>query len=311
MSKCIVLMFHEIHDDTWFEKTLKVIGRKYRYVSFDGLREMLSKKNINECIAHITFDDGHRSFYEKAYPLLKKLGLPSTLFVSPQVIEQEQNYWFQRLRSLQSADFRQLLIANTKNLFDGDISNFSTHSILKSIPYFLIDEIVSKYEEDHPKLSMSYMNVNKEQLMEMSDSGLVEIGAHTLNHPILANESDKNSSYEINDSISCLSRLVNKQIRAFAYPNGQPFIDFGQREMNTLRDAGIELGFSTESSSIYSGVDLMSIPRIGVSKGNPFYVTQKIRFAKQWIQLRNIAFRNTEIKDRKQLLRIRKESNLR
>ena len=80
--------------------------------------------------------------------------------------------------------------------------------------------------------------------------------------------------------------------------------------MKFLRDAGIELAFSTESRSMYNKADNMSIPRIGVSKGNPFYVTQKIRFAKQWIQLRNLAFRNTELKDRKQLLKIRKANGL-
>lgn len=307
MSKCICLMFHEINDVAWFERTLKFIGRKYGFVSFHELRDRIENNNLGDNIAHITFDDGHRSFYENAFPVLKKLSLPSTLFVSPQVIEHEHNYWFQRVRPLQSTDFRQLLIAKTKMLFDGDISNYSTHAILKSLPYLSIDEIVSRYEEDHPDLKLPYMNVYKGQLIEMSDSGLVEIGAHTVNHPILANESANNSAFEINDSISSLSKLVGIPIRAFAYPNGQPVMDFGQREMMTLRNAGIELAFSTESRSIYIKADHMSMPRIGVSKGNPFYVTQKIRFAKQWIQLRNLAFRNTELKDRKQLLRIKKE----
>jgi len=78
-------------------------------------------------------------------------------------------------------------------------------------------------------------------------------------------------------------------------------VDFEQREMDILREIGIGLAFSTESSSIYKEADHMSIPRIGISKGNPFYVMQKIRFAKQWIKLRNLAFRTTELKDRKQL----------
>ena len=310
MSKCIVLMFHEINDVAWFERTLKFIGRKYAFVSFHELRDRIDNDSLGDSIAHITFDDGDRSFYENAFQVLKKLSLPSTLFVSPQVIEQEHNFWFQRVRPLQSVDFRQLLISRIRMLFNGDISNYSTHAILKSLPYFLIDQIVSIYEDDHPDLKSPYMNVNKGQLIEMSDSGLVEIGAHTVNHPILANESDNDSAFEINDSIKCLNKLVNKPIRAFAYPNGQPVMDFGQREMKSLRDSGIELAFSTESSSISKEANHMSIPRIGVSKGNPFYVTQKIRFAKQWIQLRNLALRNTELKDRKQLLNIRKVSAL-
>ncbi len=305
MSKSIVLMFHEIHDEAWFEEILRVLGRKYKYVSFYDLRDMLIKKNYVERIAHITFDDGHKSIYTKAFPVLKKLGLPSTLFVSPQVIEHEHNYWFQRVRSLRSADFQQAVLERSKDFFNSDIKRYSIHSILKSLPYYVIDEIVSKFEKEHSELIESYMNVSREELIEMSDSGLVEIGAHTVNHPILVNESDKDSAYEINESIKCLSRLVNKQIRAFAYPNGQPIMDFGQREMKIVSEAGIELAFSTESSSIYDGADPMSIPRIGISKGNPYYVTQKIRFAKQWIQMRNLVLKETELTERKKLLRVR------
>ena len=41
------------------------------------------------------------------------------------------------------------------------------------------------------------MNITKEQLMELNNSGLVEIGSHTNNHPILANESDNMLEWEI------------------------------------------------------------------------------------------------------------------
>lgn len=309
MSKCIVLMFHELNDVAWFERTLKFIGKKYGFVSFHELRDRIENDSLDDSIAHITFDDGHRSFYENAFPVLKMLSLPSTLFVSPQSIDQKENYWFQRVRSLQSPRFRHAVLERSKDFFKGDISRYSTNSILESLPYCIIDDIVSNYETDHPDLKKPYMNVLKKQLFEIADSGLVEIGAHTMNHPILANESDEDASHEINDSIRCLSEIVNKPIRTFAYPFGWPIRDFGQREMKFLRDAGIELAFSTESSSVHNKADHMSIPRIGVSKGNPFYVTQKIRFAKQWKPLRNLFFRNTKAKDRKQLLRIKKEIN--
>ncbi len=35
------------------------------------------------------------------------------------------------------------------------------------------------------------MNLTREQLIELNNSGLIEIGSHTNNHPILVNESDK------------------------------------------------------------------------------------------------------------------------
>jgi len=297
MNYSIVVMFHEIHSSVWFNEVLVHLGKKYKFVNADQLYENIRSTGL----CHITFDDGHRSFFENAYPVLYELQIPATLFVSPKVIEEETNYWFQSVRKLNNNDFHQYVCKKVSYRFSNPITDFSVYSILKSIPIKIILELIENYESENRIEEEPYMNITKEQLIELNNSGLIEIGSHTNNHPILANESDNMLEWEIKDSIERLEKLIGKDIGYFAYPNGQPVLDFGDRELKILKETTIKLAFSTDSRKIKGETNNYMVPRIGISKGNNFFIDNKIRFAEQWIQLRNAIHRNTEDKERKYL----------
>jgi peptidoglycan/xylan/chitin deacetylase (PgdA/CDA1 family) len=297
MNYSIVVMFHEIHSSVWFNEVLVHLGKKYKFVNADQLYENIRSTGL----CHITFDDGHRSFFENAYPVLYELQIPATLFVSPKVIEEETNYWFQTVRKLNNNDFHQYVCKKVSYRFSNPITDYSVYSILKSIPVKIILELIENYESENRIKEEPYMNITKEQLIELNNSGLVEIGSHTNNHPILANESDNMLEWEIKDSIERLEKLIGKDIGYFAYPNGQPVLDFGDRELKILKETTIKLAFSTDSRKIKEETNNYMVPRIGISKGNNFFIDNKIRFAEQWIQLRNAIHRNTEDKERKYL----------
>jgi peptidoglycan/xylan/chitin deacetylase (PgdA/CDA1 family) len=297
MNYSIVVMFHEIHSSVWFNEVLVHLGKKYKFVNADQLYENIHSTGL----CHITFDDGHRSFFENAYPVLYELQIPATLFVSPKVIEEETNYWFQSVRKLNNNDFHQYVCKKVSYRFSNPITDFSVYSILKSIPVKIILELIENYESENRIEEEPYMNITKEQLIELNNSGLVEIGSHTNNHPILANESGNVLEWEIKNSIERLEKLIGKDIGYFAYPNGQPVLDFGDRELKILKETTIKLAFSTDSRKIKGETNNYMVPRIGISKGNNFFIDNKIRFAEQWIQLRNAIHRNTEDKERKYL----------
>ena len=297
MNYSIVVMFHEIHSSVWFNEVLVHLGKKYKFVNADQLYENIHSTGL----CHITFEDGHRSFFENAYPVLYELQIPATLFVSPKVIEEETNYWFQTVRKLNNNDFHQYVCKKVSYRFSNPITDYSVYSILKSIPVKIILELIENYESENRIKEEPYMNITKEQLIELNNSGLVEIGSHTNNHPILANESDNMLEWEIKDSIERLEKLIGKDIGYFAYPNGQPVLDFGDRELKILKETTIKLAFSTDSRKINEETNNYMVPRIGISKGNNFFIDNKIRFAEQWIQLRNAIHRNTEDKERKYL----------
>jgi len=306
MNYSIVVMFHEIHSSVWFNEVLVHLGKRYKFVNANQLYENIHSTDL----CHITFDDGHRSFFENAYPVLYELQIPATLFVSPKVIEEETNYWFQTVRKLNNNDFHQYVCKKVSHRFSNPITDFSVYSILKSIPINIILELIENYESENRIEEEPYMNITKSQLFEVHKSGLIEIGAHTLNHPILANENKEISELEIKESINKLQEILSDKVYFFAYPNGQPDIDFGAREIQILRETDIKLAFSTEANKLTNHSSNFSIPRIGLSKGNILYIDQKIRFAKYWDLLRNVRYRKTEQSERRMLRSLKNNNDL-
>jgi peptidoglycan/xylan/chitin deacetylase (PgdA/CDA1 family) len=71
-----------------FEEQMAFLKRNgYRVIPLDDLFDFLDRKRpIPKKSVVITFDDGWRSMYEIAYPILKKYGFPATLFVYTDLI---------------------------------------------------------------------------------------------------------------------------------------------------------------------------------------------------------------------------------
>ncbi|MGB9681236.1 MAG: polysaccharide deacetylase family protein [Minisyncoccia bacterium] len=58
------------------------------------------QEKMPEAIVTICFDDGYRSTYEIAYPILKQYGYPATLFVIPKAVGEEGYMTLNQLRIL-------------------------------------------------------------------------------------------------------------------------------------------------------------------------------------------------------------------
>ncbi len=71
-----------------FEEQMAFLKRSgYRVITLEDLFDFLDRKHpIPRKSVVITFDDGWRSMYEIAYPILKKYGYPATLFVYTDLI---------------------------------------------------------------------------------------------------------------------------------------------------------------------------------------------------------------------------------
>ena len=268
----IILNFHAIKDPKWFEHILKIIQRLYHPVSYEDIENYYRNGKTLKHACHITFDDGHISFYETVFPLLKQYNIPASIFVSPKVITERTNFWFQEISDY---DFNVLnkLVNKRLGITDDDSP---VKAKLKSLQIKEIWEIIYAYQEQTQTPPKSCMNMNIQQIKEVHQSGLVHIGAHTMTHPILKNENDDSVQYEIGNSISELSKLLDMPIHSFAYPNGKPGFDFGEREMNILKQHDIRLAFTTEERTLRINDNLMSVPRSGFEGGSTPYIYVKL-----------------------------------
>ncbi len=296
------LNFHQINDRRWFDNTICWLESRYEFIAASDLNESSNNGTHVKNTCHITIDDGDISFYNIIFPVLKKYRIPATLFVSPKVCRDESNYWFQEINAFDQAELKRV-IASVTGIPVKPLLKSKPESILKSMRIARINEIIHKYRKGKPSL-IPFQNITARQLKEIDKSGLVTIGAHTLNHPILKNENDADSYNEISKSIDELSDMLDHEIRYFAYPNGIPSLDYTEREKDYLRKCGINLSFKNESEDNLTGKDPMSMPRIAISDNESMnYLNLKLNFGRYWYLIKKLSL-SGEFQERKRLSKI-------
>lgn len=302
MRPSFVAMFHQVNDPIWFEDLLVYLGRKYGFVDADQVLSALQTKRYRGGCCHLSFDDGHKSFYETALPVLIKHRIPATLFISPEIVESSSNYWFQTLKTLPQLEFNKFLRVRLSGQFDQRVlASVSNISIFKCLQYREISSLLNDFSLNNGVDGDSGQNLNTGQIREIVDSGLVEVGAHTVNHPILANEDDDVAEDEISQSILHTKMLSERPVRLFACPNGGYGSDFGEREIRILKQNGILMNFSTTPDHLGKRYDAFRVPRIGISRGNHQFISAKVRFSRLWYLVRDQRNPNSEINQRKRL----------
>lgn len=306
IKRNLIVNFHIVNDPAWFETVILQLKSKYRFVDVGFFEERNNYEKKGFC--HITFDDGDKTFYTVAYPILKKYGVPATIFVSPKSVTNQSNFWFQEV-----SDYRQdrmlNIISKQLSLPLATIEGIPFKNILKCLSLDKIEEVITVYQKETNTPPKRCLNMNLDEIMEVEQSGLVTIGAHTLNHPILRNESDENSDNEISGSITELQSLLGHEVRYFAYPNGIPVIDFGEREIKYLRKNNIAIAVSIEPKFISEDDNKLAFPRVSLSPGDRHFTTIKLMLGAKWERIKSLMCRS-ETKNRQNLaLRLEKARN--
>lgn len=252
-----IIVLHEIHDPNWLDNAFKILKRNYNMIAAEELENYYyNSANLkNSC--HVTFDDGDKGFYENILPIVKKHKVPVSTYVSPKMAAEQKNFWFQEIKGYNDEKMIEIINQVTNN--KKDIQPQFVKPFLKTLKLNVIWEIIHLYQKETNEPPKKPMNMTIDQLKELKSSGLVEIGAHTLNHPILINEEEDFAKIEIEKSIDLLGDILNSEIKYFAYPNG----NYSNREIEILRNKGIKLAFSTKKDKISLENNNYSIPRSG------------------------------------------------
>jgi len=139
--------------------------------------------------------------------------------------------------------------------FDDGYRDFYTHvfPILKKYQFQATNFIIYNH------LGLKN-NLTKAQVREMLDSGLVEIGAHTLNHAYLPYVSEERARREIGECKRNLEEEFGVEIYSFAYPGGK----FDERVLGLVRKAKYQAAVSTIPTIYHTKSMLFKLGRVKV-----------------------------------------------
>ena len=222
----------------------------------------------------LTVDDGYSDFYLWAYPELKKRGLPATFFATVNFVEGKIWLWPDRLQwALDNSAVKEVSLQ-----LQGALRHFFLNELHEKAVVWKTcsDHCIALADDDKrafirsveqalqvscpEKPTEEYGAVTWEELREMSRNG-IEIGSHTMNHPILSRINPPSLVEEVVTSKKILAEKLECEITTFCYPNSSPG-DITEEVIETVQKAGY-LG------AVF-GVDLATwkpytIPRMGVN----------------------------------------------
>lgn len=173
----------------------------------------------------LTFDDGYRSVATLAAPILERHRVPAAFFVCSRSIAERRLLWYDALARR------------------GSESDVERAKHLSFAEWHRLDrETLTCVGDDDPLAAMTV-----DQVQSLAASPLFEIAAHTASHPILARAPVADQRDQIRDCVRAVTAWTGKPTTAFAYPNGQPGVDYTADTVALLRDEGIDVAFTTRA----------------------------------------------------------------
>ena len=232
--------------------------------------------------ACVTIDDGFADAYEVALPLLRRHGVPATLFVITDFLDGRAWMWTDKLRHVAlAAEGARLAAEVGGRSFDLRLAGRDTrlsaagrvNSELKRLAPRERDEAIERIANAHgvrlpARPPAEFGPVTWAQARELDAAG-VEIGSHTVSHPILTTTDDDELRRELRDSRARLGAELGREVELFCYPNGA----FDERVRREAAGAGYLCAVTTEPGlNERRGADPLALRRVPAETDLPHFV---------------------------------------
>ncbi|MCI0392818.1 MAG: polysaccharide deacetylase family protein [Acidobacteria bacterium] len=282
--RALILTYHRFYTNdhgvitsaSAFSEQLAYLKAHYRVVPLSQIVEQMSLPGEPQNrLAAITIDDGYRDAYEIAFPLLRRYSLPATLFVVTEFVERRVWLWPDKMRYLTSLARPQELVAAIEgrelriSLSDDRSREEAAEKVNSELKRLsdeakdeAIDSIAASLDITIPQAPPEeYASIGWDQAREMDAKG-VEIGSHTMTHPILTNIGDTRLRCELSESRNQIEAVLRRPVEHFCYPNG----DYDERVRKEAVRAGYRCAVTSTDGLNATGHDLFTLRRINTER---------------------------------------------
>lgn len=235
-----VLAYHRVNDyqDPFFPAvTTSVFGKLMHYVAtnynvlpLQEAVERIQRNDVPDDALVVTFDDGYRDNYVHAFPILRDLAIPATVFLATDAIESQMVLWHDRVFHA----FRESRCSALLN-FGPEQKSYSLSglgaklSAQRAVLQFLwslndrdrghwlnqLMEQLEIVEDAYPHEMLTW-----DEIRTMHQNGMT-FGSHTASHPILSRLSPAQIRKEVSESKRVIENNLKVPVTTFAYPVGR------------------------------------------------------------------------------------------
>lgn len=280
-ARLSVLIFHRVLpapdallpdevDARRFDEICGWLKRWLNVLALDEAVQRLQAGTLPACATCITFDDGYADNHDVALPVLQRHGLPATFFIATGFLDGGRMWndtvieLVRRTRlpmlSLEGLLGAEFSCVPVRSLEDKRAAIESLISQLKYQPVSLrlgLAEQLALQAEVHLPTDLM---MTSDQVRALRRAGM-QIGAHTVSHPILATLDRATAHSEIAISKRVLENLLGERVGLLAYPNGKPAVDYNAESVALARALGFDAAVSTQWGASRADTDVFQLPR--------------------------------------------------
>lgn len=258
-----------------FERGLRWLSNQFRVIALHEAIERLCEGDLPVGCASITFDDGYADNATLALPVLQKMGLTATFFVSTGFLDGGRMWNDTVIETIRRSrdgviDLDEFGLG-VHQMADDDQRRAAIARVLRRLKYFPLDEreqVADAIGARAQGAMPTDLMMTREQVVKLHRAGMA-IGGHTVRHPILACLDEEASRREIVSGKHALEDIVDAPVRLFAFPNGQPGRDYTAQHVAMVRSAGFVGAVSTASGVATASSDPFQLPRFMPASEHP------------------------------------------
>jgi peptidoglycan/xylan/chitin deacetylase (PgdA/CDA1 family) len=295
-----------------FVEHLAVLRKEGQVTSLRQLVSGLRARRIPQRAIVITFDDGYFDNVDHAKPLLEQSDTPATVFVTPGSTADAHEFWWDALDRilLQVGPLPQTLrliihgvphewkLGSAAEYSPDDYARYRSwnygrkddptprQAIFRSIHRLL--NPLSERERWNALRAMaawagidtavraSHRTLSSAEMVRLAEGGLLEVGAHTMTHPVLSKLPVPKQRDEVRQSKAHLEEILGQPVNSFAFPHGLKS-DYTQETIAIVREAGFDCACAAFPGIVRGGADAHQLPRFVVRDDDGDMLAERLR----------------------------------
>jgi len=278
-ARLSILNYHRVHpqidpinpgeiDVERFTWQMELVANNFNVFTLSEACELLGAGKLPERSLVITFDDGYADNVEIALPILNRYSLKATFFIATGFLDGGRMWNDTVIESFRCFPSGSLDLSE-KGLGSYHLDGWSDRhdacsAVIQKIKHLpqperqeLVEWIASRAPEG---AGQGELMMRSEQVRQLHDNGM-EIGGHTVTHPILKSIADTQAEDEIAKGRERLEEIISDEVKVFAYPNGKLGQDYLSRHRDMVERQGFKAAVSTEWGVSTSATDRFQLRR--------------------------------------------------
>ena len=248
----------------------------------------------------VTFDDGYADNLTNAKPALERYDVQATVFVTTGYVDSQRYFWWDELEQLllhQEPLPERLCLHIGGTLHKWDLLKEtngavypahrrwnvvethdpsprhalyrSLHRLLRPLPEAAQRKVLDELR-DWTGVSLAPPDktvLSRAQIVQLAEGGLIDVGSHSVTHPMFSALPLPQQCTEIQNSKAALEEILGRPVTSFAYPYGSKS-DYTQNTAKTVERAGYASACANFSGIVTRHSDRFEIPRVLVRDWN-------------------------------------------